>query len=76
MRSRVLFVSPNPVEARHLSQMLRSLPLELEHSGSLKQARAKLLENTYGVILTEATLPDGIWLDVLTLARVNRPRSI
>jgi DNA-binding NtrC family response regulator len=35
----------------------------------LQQARAKLQQDDYGVILTEAALPDGIWLDALCLAR-------
>jgi two-component system response regulator PilR (NtrC family) len=43
----------------------------LEHAESLQQARAKLQQDEYEVILTEATLPDGRWLDVLHLAREN-----
>ena len=38
-----------------------------------QQARAKLLQSHYGVILTEAGLPDGSWLDVLSLARSLAP---
>jgi len=49
--------------------MLQALPLLLDHAGSLQQARAKLQEEEYDVILTEAALPDGKWLDVLHLAR-------
>src|SRR5258708_7777873 len=69
MRSRILFISGRPADARHLSRMLNTLPLLLHHAGSLEQARAKLQEEEYDVILTEATLPDGKWLDVLHLAR-------
>ena len=49
--------------------MLNTLPLVLHHVGTLQQARAELREEEYDVILTEATLPDGKWLDVLHLAR-------
>jgi two-component system response regulator PilR (NtrC family) len=49
--------------------MLHSLPVVLDHAGSLRQARAELRRNHYQVVLTEAALPDGNWLDALHLAR-------
>jgi two-component system response regulator PilR (NtrC family) len=49
--------------------MLDPLPFGLDHAESLKQARAKLQQDDYDVILTEAALPDGTWLDALHLAR-------
>jgi DNA-binding NtrC family response regulator len=69
MRSRILFVSGHPDDARRLSRMLHSLPLTVDHVESLHQARAKLQQDDYGVILTEAALPDGNWLDAIHLAR-------
>lgn len=72
MRSRILFVSGQPNDARRLSQMLKSLPLVLEPVESLDHARTKLQQSDYEVILTEAVLPDGNWLDVLHLARQHR----
>ena len=69
MRSRILFVSGHPDDARRLSRMLDSLPLGVDHVETLQQARAKLQQDDYGVILTEASLPDGKWLDALHLAR-------
>ncbi len=69
MRSRILFLSGHREDALRLSQMLQALPLALDHEESVQQARAKLRQNTYDVILTEATLPDGNWLDVLHLTR-------
>jgi DNA-binding NtrC family response regulator len=69
MRSRILFISGRLEDARRLSRMLHALPLTVEHVGSLQQARNLLRKNTYDVILTEAELPDGQWLDVLNLAR-------
>lgn len=69
MRSRILFISGRPSDARRLSRMLQSLPIALDHAQSLQQARTKLHQEQYDVILTEAALPDGRWLDVLHLAR-------
>ena len=69
MRSRILFISGCPSDARHLSRMLDSLPILLDHAPTLQQARVQLFQDQYDVILTEAALPDGGWLDVLHLAR-------
>jgi DNA-binding NtrC family response regulator len=49
--------------------MLHQLPLALDHVPTLLQARTSLTHQEYDVILTEATLPDGKWLDVLHLVR-------
>jgi DNA-binding NtrC family response regulator len=49
--------------------MLHSLPITVDHVETLQQARAKLQQDDYGVILTEAKLPDGNWRDALHLAR-------
>jgi two-component system, NtrC family, response regulator PilR len=69
MRSRVLFLSGRHEDARRLSQMLDALPLDFDHAGSLKLARALLQQADYNVVLTEAALPDGSWVDALQLAR-------
>jgi DNA-binding NtrC family response regulator len=69
MRSRVLFISGRPEDAGRLSQMLLRLPIVLDHVESLAHARTQLQESDYTVVLTEAALPDGNWLDVLHLAR-------
>jgi two-component system response regulator PilR (NtrC family) len=47
----------------------------LTHAGSLQQARAKLRQEEFDVILTEASLPDGNWVDALHLAR-EIPREV
>jgi DNA-binding NtrC family response regulator len=49
--------------------MLENLPVSLDHVASVQQARTKLRQDDYCVILTEAVLPDGNWIDVLHLAR-------
>lgn len=75
MRSRILFLSGHRDDARQLTQMLHALPLILDHAESLQQARAQLRRNDYQVVLTEAALPDGNWLDALHLARES-PRPL
>ena len=69
MRSRILFISGHPDDARRVSRMLHSLPVTVDHVETLQQARAKLQQDDYGVILTEAALPDGKWPDAIHLAR-------
>src|SRR3954462_5183410 len=69
MRSRILFVSGHRDDARQITRMLHALPVLLDHAGSLHQARGQLQRDEYDVILTEAKLPDGSWLDALHLAR-------
>jgi len=69
MKSRILFVSGHQEDALRLSEMLHSLPVVLDHVSSMRQTRAKLRQCDYSVILTEARLPDGSWLDVLRVAR-------
>ncbi|SPE31028.1 conserved hypothetical protein [Candidatus Sulfopaludibacter sp. SbA3] len=68
MRFRILFISGCPDDARHLSQMLHALPLELDHAASLQQARKILGTQDYRVIFTTADLPDATWLDVVEAA--------
>jgi len=69
MKSRVLFVSGHHDDARRLSRMLDASPLRLDHAESIKHARAKLQMDDFDVILTEAVLPDGTWIDALRLAQ-------
>jgi two-component system, OmpR family, response regulator len=75
MRSRILYLSGHREDAARLAQMLLDLPLLLEHAESLQQARTKLQREDCDVVLTEAALPDGNWLDVLHLVRES-PREI
>jgi two-component system, NtrC family, response regulator PilR len=69
MRSRILFISGRRDDARQISHMLQTLPMAVDHAGSLQHARAQLGRGEYDVLLTEAALPDGSWLDALHLAR-------
>jgi DNA-binding NtrC family response regulator len=75
MRSRILFISERQEDARHLSEMLHALPLKLEHVPSLQHARTQIDLQAYDLVLTEAELPDGQWLDVLELVRAHSPAT-
>ena len=69
MPARILFISGRNEDARNLAQMLHALPLKLEHVQSVREARTRLHQCEYDLILTEAVLPDGGWLDILHLVR-------
>ena len=74
MRFRILFISGCPDDARRLSQLLHSLPLDLDHAENLRHACKLLDSNAYHVILTEAELSDGTWLDALEVAASPRTK--
>jgi DNA-binding NtrC family response regulator len=69
MRSRILFLSGRPEDARQITLMVQPLHAFVEHVATVHHAQAKLREGEYDIVLTEATLPDGNWLDVLHLVR-------
>ena len=71
----VLFVSPNREDATTLSRMIGSLSVPIEHVADLAHARPIIQNGLYSVVLTEANLADGTWLDVLELARRVTPPS-
>ena len=75
MKSQVLCICGHRDDARKLSLMLEALPVALEHARTLAQARAKLLNTDYEVVLTESAFPGGTWLDVLHLIR-EVPRDV
>src|SRR6202165_2595696 len=76
MDSAVLFVSPYPRDAISLARMLDAVPLALVHALGLKGAASKLETGTFQVVLTEATLEDGTWLDVLKIARSSNVKLV
>jgi DNA-binding NtrC family response regulator len=69
MRSRILFLSGRQNDSRLLSQMLHGLPVIIDSAESLQEAATRLSQHEYQLILTEASVPDGTWLDVLHLVR-------
>jgi DNA-binding NtrC family response regulator len=69
MRSQILYISGHAGDAETLSRMLQSLPLIMDHVDTLQQARTRLFQQRYDAVLTQSTLPDGNWLDVLHIVR-------
>jgi DNA-binding NtrC family response regulator len=69
MDSSVLFVSPYVQDASSLAEMLDEVSIPVVHASSLKDAVSKLRAASFGVVLTEAKLDDGNWLDLLELTR-------
>ena len=65
MQHGVLFVSPSADDAELLSQMLLPLAIPVQRVPDLRRARSRLDYEKYGVVLTEARLPDGDWKDVM-----------
>ena len=68
MDSNVLFVSPYVQDANSLAEMLDE-GSTVVHASSLKDAVSRLRAAHFGVVLTEAKLDDGNWLDLLELTR-------
>ena len=80
MRSRVLYISGCGDELAHeLARLLEDEPTFIEdHVETLQQAKALLRSETYDVVITEANLTDGTWLDVMHMIResVIEPKVI
>jgi len=76
MASAVLLISESPGHGQILSAMLRSMSISVEQVRGLKDAQEKVQCTAYTVVLTEASLPDGTWVDVLDLVRESKCRLI
>jgi DNA-binding NtrC family response regulator len=75
MRNAVLFISPSGEDAETLSSMLGSVSIPLRFASSLEEALRKLEAERFGVVLTEAQLPDGNWTDVLQFVKRSGKRT-
>lgn len=78
MRSRILVISGHRDDALRITQMLHELPFAVDYAGTLRQARIELRQKRFDAVLTEATLLDGNWLDILNMTREcpGRPEVI
>ncbi len=75
MREGVLFISPSGEDARTLSGMLDSVSIAMRRAGNFKEALRRLEAEPFGVVLTEAQLPDGNWTDVLRHLKQSGKRT-
>ncbi len=71
MGSAVLFVSPHLEDVESLSEMLADASVGVVHATNLKDATKKLDSGWFPVVLTESTLEDGSWQDLLNLTRAT-----
>ena len=76
MASEVLLISGHRDHGRILSVMLRSMSISVEQVSSLQDAQEKVQNTAYPVVLTEANLADGTWVDVLDLVGELKCRLI
>jgi two-component system response regulator PilR (NtrC family) len=75
MQKRVLFISPSSEDTNALRTMLDQASIALEYASDFHQARSILEREAFGVVLTEARLPDARWEDVVNLVRDAGLRS-
>jgi DNA-binding NtrC family response regulator len=68
MRGSILFISSSADDVNTVFQMLAGIANSCEHVSTLERARQKLEGRTFGVVVTDARLPDGTWADVVRLA--------
>jgi DNA-binding NtrC family response regulator len=64
----VLFVSPHREDAAAISRMLDFVGIRCEHVMSCGEAGRRLERSAWDAVLTEASLDDGDWKDVLACA--------
>jgi len=76
MDSGLLFVSSYARDAHSLVRMLEDDSLKIVHARCLKGARNKLENGKFQVVVTEANLEDGTWLDLLQLTRELRMKLV
>jgi DNA-binding NtrC family response regulator len=69
MDSSVLFVTPYLQDGRSVAKMLEDISIPMVHAANLTEAAARLETGRFKVVLTEANLEDGTWLNVLELTR-------
>jgi DNA-binding NtrC family response regulator len=74
MNEGVLFISASNEDAGILRGMLEAVSIPLDHAVDLRQASFKIRRGRYQVILTEADLRDGNWMDVLSIVENLRAK--
>src|SRR5881396_747133 len=67
----VLFVTPYAQDGRSIAGMLKDVSVPVVLAGNLAEAATKLRSGRFGVVLSEANLGDGTWLNVLELTRAR-----
>lgn len=69
MKRRVLYLTSSRELVDEVSRTVQPAALEVDHATGLAHALALLRRNAYAAILTEASLGDATWRDVLAHTR-------
>src|SRR5690242_14332230 len=64
----ILLVSPHSDDLASLRNILHHRDWVIVHCGSSQEAARHLQSDEYSIVVTENTLPDGCWKDVLRAA--------
>jgi DNA-binding NtrC family response regulator len=73
MKSGILFVSPCLDDAKSLDEMLSRIAIPVSQAADVAAARQFLDREPFGAVLTESSLPDGNWLDIIRLVGRKLP---
>lgn len=65
MNRRILYISPNRELAGAVAHATEPISVEVDHARGLAQGLALLRRTPYAAIVTDASLGDGTWRDVL-----------
>ena len=73
MNERLLLVQP-PHRRSELLKLLDGKSLQISTASNFLEARKKMAEETFDLLLADARLPDGTWRDLLQLnLRLQQP---
>lgn len=73
MKPLVLLIDDEPSIQFGFSAYLNKTGYEVQTAGSVKEARQKLIQDCFDIILLDLSLPDGNGLDLITEIRQNYP---
>jgi signal transduction histidine kinase len=72
----ILVVDDEPGDADLYARLLEGAGYRVETAETLRQARAKIADRSYAVLLVDLRLPDGDGLELLEPARANDPHTV
>jgi DNA-binding NtrC family response regulator len=72
----ILFVTPYEQDGKSVAAMLKDISIRVVRAGTVAEAKTRLDAGNFDVVLTEANLGDGTWLNVLELTRFRKVELI
>jgi DNA-binding NtrC family response regulator len=73
---RILSVSADAADHLALRRLLAGVPCQIASSGTCRGALQHLIRGGISVVICEANLPDGTWLDILNDVQSSRERPL